>query len=74
MILTPQLLSEIGPALFGDDWEGEIAREIKRSKKTIERWRDGKTRIDPRVRGMVLALIEKRRVAINALWTKIHTR
>lgn len=75
MILTHELFAEIGQALFGSDWEAEMARELRRSRKTIQRWRNGKTkRIDPKIRGILLMLIEKRRIAINTLWSRIGGR
>lgn len=36
------LLREIGEALYGDRWQASAARELRVSKRTVQRWAEGR--------------------------------
>jgi len=38
---APELLANIGQALFGPDWITEIAEALKVNRRTVQRWRSG---------------------------------
>lgn len=40
MILTGSKLQEFGYALYGQVWIAVLSRKLRRSKRTIMRWRD----------------------------------
>ena len=42
-VLTGEKLEEIGLALYGEGWPGVLAGKLRRSKRTIFRWRDDET-------------------------------
>ena len=65
MILTPASLAETGRALYGDDWEGTLAVKLERSRRTINRWRDGEARMPVWLRRQLLALIEEQQEVLN---------
>ena len=41
MILTGSKLQEIGKALYGDSWPSILGKRLKKSRKTIFRYREG---------------------------------
>jgi hypothetical protein len=42
--LDRDLLARIGTALYGEHWQADMARALRRSPHTVSRWATGKTR------------------------------
>lgn len=57
MILTGRKFEEIGKALYGDVWVSVLGQKLKRTKRTIMRWRDDSP--PPPIRQALLDLIDE---------------
>ena len=66
MILTAKILKETGEALYGDDWEGTLARRLKVSRRTVNRWRDDRCDMPAGLYVILDALIEQQLAMIYA--------
>jgi hypothetical protein len=52
---SAELIKSIGPALFGRNWQSELADQLAVNRRTIRRWMDGED--EPR-RAMWTALLK----------------
>ena len=60
-------LCQIGPALWGDHWHGDMARAIKVRRDTIDGWAAGKTAVPDGVMDDLDRMVRERRNMLNAL-------
>ncbi len=60
MIMSGQKLEEFGRALYGDIWLSTLARKLKRSKRTILRWRNGDAGLSKELQLALIDLIDER--------------
>lgn len=58
MILTGTMLEEIGISLYGDVWVSALSKKLRRSKRTIMRWRDSQRGLPMETRRLLLDLVE----------------
>jgi len=66
MILTGAKLEEIGKALYGDSWALVLAGRLRKSRKTVWRWRDSERAIPPDLRGKLAELIDDQLNTLSA--------
>ncbi|HCE09753.1 MAG TPA: hypothetical protein DEQ40_14365 [Oxalobacteraceae bacterium] len=59
MILTGRKLEEIGHALYGEIWVSMLSRKLKRSKRTVMRWRSGDFGIPAKMRQQLVDMIDE---------------
>lgn len=84
--LTPDLLARIGRALYGDQWQSALARDLGISRETIKKILAGKRSINPRLAGDLLNLCvahaqeladvagELRRIGVAGRRLRLHRR
>lgn len=65
MILTGAKLEEIGKALYGDGWLGVVALKIRRSKRTIMRWRDSPCGMDTEMRQQLIDMLDEQSAVLG---------
>lgn len=58
MILTGRKLEEIGYALYREIWISTLSKKLRRSKRTIMRWRDSDAGLPMEVRQSLLHMID----------------
>ena len=61
------LLRRIGPALWGDNWRGDMARAVKVRRDTIDGWVSGKTAVPDGVMDDLDRMVRDRRDVLNSL-------
>ena len=64
--MTPQLLREIGEALFGPQWQSAMARLLDVAVRTVQRWAAGATEIPDGILPPLLAALRDRPTEIAA--------
>jgi len=71
--MTPDLLYEIGRALYGDGWTSAMAADLGMANdRTIRRIMAGKTEMSPRFDTSVPVLIDLRINQLRVLRTKVE--
>ena len=66
MTITPELLQDIGPSLYGAScWRTELAKALGVTRKTIMLWPQGTSVIPLAVMGEVVRLCEERKRQIQ---------
>jgi hypothetical protein len=58
--MTPDLLSDVGEALYGPRWQCDLARDLDISDRTIRRWVAGSHDIPQRLAAELLDLVDSR--------------
>ncbi len=58
--MTPDELNEIGEALYGNDWKGQLARDLEVSDRTVRRWANGDAPIPDGLRDDLPGVIANR--------------
>jgi hypothetical protein len=58
MILTGRLLQETAKDVWGDNWVAILAKRLKVSKRTIQRWRNEENAMPADLRRSLLDMIE----------------
>lgn len=58
--MTPSDLRAAGEALFGQQWQSPLARDLGVSDRSMRRWVAGTHPIPDRLQGEVAKLIQKR--------------
>jgi hypothetical protein len=57
---TPNILQEVGRALYGDTWQSELARDLGCNDRTVRRWNAGDAPIPEYLRGEVAEICRRR--------------
>lgn len=57
----------IGEALYGPDWVSPLARVLGVNRSTTQRWKDGVTRVTPRLAGELDALLKAHQAHVAGL-------
>jgi hypothetical protein len=65
--LSPALLREVGTALYGLQWQTELARALDVNNRTVRRWVAGTWEPRPRHTGALYRLVCERRDALQAV-------
>ena len=72
--MTPDLLDEVGRALYGPQWQSEMARELGVAIRTVQRWAVGNYPPPPGVAFDLGDLLRKRRGDLAILAKKLPRR
>ena len=65
--MSAALLHETGEALFGPQWQSELARSLAVSDRTVRRWAAGTHAPPPRVWADIARIAFERRAALSRL-------
>jgi len=57
--MTPELLTDAGKMLFGDEWVPSMAESLEVTPRTVRRWAAGTQEIPPGVAGEVADLLSQ---------------
>ena len=57
--MTPEYLARVGEALYGSQWQPELARVLNVSVRSVRRWRSGEHRINAGVTREIATLCEQ---------------
>lgn len=71
--MTPDLLRECGEALYGQQWQSALARDLQVADRTVRRWAAGDFGMPPSLGVELRQLLNKRRAELDALcrgWPK----
>lgn len=63
--MTPVLLRKAGEALYGQQWQSALARDLKVADRTVRRWANGEFDMPPGLGGELRALLDDRRMVIG---------
>lgn len=69
--MKPALLREIGTSLYGPLWLSEMARKLGRSRKTIQRYAEGKRTPPPDFVAALAEDVAERRSSLGELLRKM---
>lgn len=62
--MTPQAFTLAGEALYGSRWIAEMARTLRCSRRSLERWRDGSWSVPQNIEHEIGLLISARRALL----------
>ena len=65
--MTPELLTEIGEALYGNQWQTDLARDLDVAVRTVQRWLSGERAIPAGLSDDLRPLLAARGKTIEAL-------
>jgi hypothetical protein len=72
------VIALVGPALWGERWQSEMARALGVNKDTVQDWRQGRSEPKPGVWFDLKDIVEQRRdlfnMAFNAVRAKIPSK
>ncbi|HEX9472484.1 MAG TPA: helix-turn-helix transcriptional regulator [Bradyrhizobium sp.] len=71
---TPTLLEIAGLALFGPQWQSELARQLDVNDRTLRRWFAGTVEPSPGVWQDIRKLLERKQVACAKALEKVRAR
>jgi len=66
------LTTEIGEALYGQQWQSAIARDLAVSDRTVRRWVAGRHQMPDGVYSDLLRLIVERAATLDALAERVE--
>lgn len=69
--MSAALLREVGQALYGQNWQSDLARDLKVSDRTIRRWNAETQDIPAGAWGDLRVLLKARGLALAALRRKL---
>jgi rRNA-processing protein FCF1 len=69
--MTPELLREVGEALYGARWQSELARELDVTDRTMRRWAAGEFSIPEAVSAELRGILRERGMALAAVRRKL---
>lgn len=69
--MTPTLLREVGEAMYGNQWQSALARDLKVADRTMRRWAAGDFGMPPNLKEELAELIEQRGQALAAVRQKL---
>lgn len=69
--MTPDLLREAGEALFGAQWQSELARGLDVAVRTVQRWASGASAMPTGLPNDIRALGDERIEAWRAVREKL---
>ena len=69
--MTPALLRACGEALYGQQWQAALSRDLKVSLRTTQRWAAGEFGMPAGIAGELRALLVRRGVDIAELAARL---
>lgn len=70
--MNPDLLRAVGEALYGPQWQSELARDLAVADRTMRRWVAGEFNMPEAVPGEILRLCEERGAQLAALAKRLR--
>jgi hypothetical protein len=71
---SAELIKSLGPALFGRNWQSELADWLGMNRRTIRRWISGGDEPRPAVWNDLLEITRERRAQLDELINAIAER
>ena len=71
--MTPELLTECGRTLYGQQWQSALARDLGVSDRTIRRWVAGQFPVPVGVRADLVTMLKERGVMLDALAERLSS-
>lgn len=65
--MTPELLTECGRTLYGQQWQTALARDLGVNDRNIRRWAAGIHPVPAGLRADLVTLLKERGVMLDAL-------
>ena len=65
--MTPALLARIGRAMYGDQWQTPLSRDLDVSDRTVRHWLSGRNAMPATLRADLLTLLDDREAALDEL-------
>jgi len=65
--MPDNLITRTGKALFGDNWQAQMGRELEVHKDTVQDWRQGRSNPRPGVYVGLLRIAVERRAELNEI-------
>jgi hypothetical protein len=73
MLPASELISRIGPALYGELWKKTLAKRLEVSERNVYRWLEGRFTPRPGVFADLIALMKARRGELDELIATTET-
>lgn len=64
--IPKETLAAVGIALYGRDWVSPLAAQLGVNRVTVQRWKDGDSRVTPRIAAELDQLLADRSVWVDA--------
>lgn len=71
---SAELIKSVGPALFGRNWQSELADWLAVNRRTIHRWMSGEDEPRPAVWTELLEIMQERQAQLAELIEAIAER
>ena len=71
--MTPELLTECGQVLYGQQWQSALARDLGVGDRTIRRWVAGQFPVPVGVRADLVTMLKERGVMLDALAERLSS-
>lgn len=65
--MTENLITRAGKALYGDNWQAQMGRELGVHKDTVQDWRQGRSNPRPGVYVDLLRIAVERQAALDEI-------
>jgi hypothetical protein len=65
------LVRDVGPLLYGEQWQSSLARDLGVAVRTVQRWGSGQSVPPAGIRADLMALVTRRRAALDAMDGKL---
>jgi len=65
--MSPELLRRVGEALYGDQWQTPLSRELEVADRTVRRWLSGRMQPHPDITAYLYRLVCERRDALQGV-------
>ncbi len=65
--MTPTLFRAIGTALYGPQWQSEMARQLDVALRTVQRWSAGSSPVPDSIRPELRTLMDEQRTLLVKL-------
>ena len=70
--MSPDLLRDAGEALYGDQWQAALARDLEVSDRTMRRWAAGDFSIPPTLAAELRDILRERGLTLAAVRRKLR--
>jgi len=70
--MTPSTLAQVGQALYGQQWQSALARDLGVNDRTMRRWASASADVPARIGAELLVLVQQRGDALTGLARKLQ--